>query len=292
MRFKARFTAAFAEWENFPGIQRALRIERVVDAAHEIEIRIGEEKRHEFAFFHADAVFAGEAAADFDAVTNDLRGGFQRTLELFVVAKIVENDGMEIAIAGVEDVADVESELSADFLDAAERLRELRTRDYPVEDIYAGSDAAESAEGVFAAFPEQVAFFVVASDADFARLVCAADFVDGGCLRSDGFEHALDFEKKDGAGIHREASVNVVFDDAEGPTVEHFAGGGGDAARGDVGDGFAGVCDGFENGEGGLDGFGLAGQFHGDFGDERERAFGADEKAGEVVGAGVALFAA
>ena len=86
--------------------------------------------------------------------------------------------------------------------------------------------------------------------------------------------------------------MDVVFDDAKSPTVEHFAGGGSDAARGDVGDGFAGVVHGFENGEERFDGFGLAREFYRDFGNETERAFGTDEEAGEIVGAGVALFAA
>jgi hypothetical protein len=292
VRFKARLAAAFAEWKDFSGIQRALRIERVVNAAHEIEVRVGEEKRHEFAFLHADAVFAGEAAADFDAVANDFRRGFHGALKLLVVAEIVENDGMEIAVAGMEDVADVEAELGTDFVNATQGLRKFRTRDHAVEDVDAGSDAAERAEGILAAFPEEVAFFVVASDADFARFVSTADFVDGGGLGGHGFQHAFDFEKEDGPGIHREASMDVVLDDAECPAVEHFASGGSDAARGDVGDGFGGVVYRFEYGEQRFDRFGFASQLDGDFGDESERAFGADEEAGEVVGAGVALLAA
>ena len=292
MRFEARLAAAFAERKDLSGIQRTLRIECVVDAAHEIEVGIVEQERHKLAFFHPDTVFAGEAAADLDAVTNDFGRSFQSALELLVVAEIVENDGVEIAVASVENVADVESELSADFLDAAERLREFRTRNDAVENVDAGGDAAEGSEGILAALPEQVALFVVASDADLARFVGAADFVDGGGLRGDGFEHAFDFEEEDGARIHREARVNVVFDDAEGPTVEHFAGGGRDATGGDVGDGFAGVVHGFEYGEERFDGFGLAREFDGNFGDESESAFGADEEAGEIVGAGVALLAA
>ena len=164
-------------------------------------------------------------------------------------------------------------------------MREFRTRDHAVEHVDAGGDAAERAKGILAALPEKIAFFVVAGDADFAGFVGAADFVDGGGLRGDGFEHAFDFEEEHGAGIHGEAGVDVVFDDAKGPAVEHFAGGGSDAAGGDVGDGFAGVVHGFENGEESFDGFGLAGEFDGDFGDESERAFGANEEAGEIVGA-------
>ena len=59
----------------------------------------------------------------------------------------------------------------------------------------------------------------------------------------DGFAHAFDFEQQDGGGIQREAGVDVVFDGAKRPAVEHFAGGGSDAASGDVGDGFGGVVD-------------------------------------------------
>jgi hypothetical protein len=122
--------------------------------------------------------------------------------------------------------------------------------------------------------------------------MCAADFVDGGGLPGDGFEHAFDFEEQDGTRIHREAGVDVVLDDAEGPAIEHFASGGRDAPRGDVGDGFAGVVYSFEDREKRLDRFGLAGEFDGDFGNESKRAFGADQEAGEIVRAGVALFAA
>jgi hypothetical protein len=125
MRLEARLAATFAEGEYFAGIERAFRIERVVNAAHEYEIGVIEEERHEFAFFHTDAVFAGEAAADFDAVADDFGRGLHGALELLVVADIVENDGMEVAIASVKDVADVEAELSADFLDATESLRKF-----------------------------------------------------------------------------------------------------------------------------------------------------------------------
>ena len=292
MRAKARLAATFAKRENLAGIQRTLWIERVVDAAHEVEVGVGEEKWHQFAFFHANTVFAGEAAANFDAVANDCGGGLHGALELLVVAEIVENDGMEIAVTGVKDVADLESELIADFLNAAQRLWKLGAGNYAVEHVDAGGDATERAERILATLPEQVALFVVARDANFAGFVRAADFVDGRGLSGDGFEHAFDFEEEDGAGIHREAGVNVIFDGAQGPTVEHFASGGCDAARGDVGDGFGGVIDGFKNGEKRFDGFGFAGKFDGDFGDESKRAFGTDEEAGEIVGAGITLFAA
>jgi hypothetical protein len=81
--------------------------------------------------------------------------------------------------------------------------------------------------------------------------------------------------------------VNVGFDGAERPAIEHFARRGSDATRGDVDDGFGGVVESFKNSQKSLYGFGKAREFYGDFGDERESAFGADEKSQEIVAGGV-----
>src|SRR5437879_6861501 len=66
MRWRARtganFAAAFAEREDLAGIEQTSGIEGVVDAAHEVEIGVGEKKRHQLGLFHADAVFGGERA--------------------------------------------------------------------------------------------------------------------------------------------------------------------------------------------------------------------------------------
>ncbi len=133
---------------------------------------------------------------------------------------------------------------------------------------------------------------MVASNADFAGMMGVANFGDGGGLSHDGFGETFDFEEQDGGAVARKTGVNEIFNDAERPAIEHFAGSGNDGAGGDVDDGFRGVIDGLKNGEKRFDGFGLAGEFEGNFSDESERAFGTDEEAGEVVGGGVTLGAA
>src|SRR5437867_472997 len=105
----ADFAAAFAEREDFAGVERTIRIKGVVDTEHEIEVSVREKKGHELGFFHADAVLAGERAADFDAITNNLGRGLHCASKLTFVARIVENDRVKIAVAGVEDVANVEA---------------------------------------------------------------------------------------------------------------------------------------------------------------------------------------
>src|SRR5437016_12562819 len=101
MRWRARtganFAAAFAEREDLAGIEQTSGIEGVVDAAHEVEIGVGEKKRHQLGLFHADAVFAGECATNFHAIADDFRGGLHGMFELPPIARIVENDGMKVA---------------------------------------------------------------------------------------------------------------------------------------------------------------------------------------------------
>src|SRR5256884_985286 len=286
MRWRARtganFAAAFAEREDLAGIEQTSGIEGVVDAAHEVEIGVGKRKRHQLGLFHADAVFAGECATNFHAIADDFRGGLHGMFELPPIARIVENDGMKVAVAGVENIANVETISRADLADAAKRLRKFGARNDAVENIVAGSEAAKSAKGVLAAFPEKFAFGVVAGKADFAGVVGVRNFPDGSSLSRDGLREALDFEEKNRGAVPRETGVAEVFDDTECPAIEHFANRGNDGARGNVHDGFGGVVDGIEDREERFDGFGLAGELHGDFGDERQRAFRTDQDAGQV----------
>ena len=292
MRADADFAAALAQREDFAGIEGGVGIEGVVDAAHEIEVGVGEEERHKFGFFHADAVLAGKRAADFDAIADDFGGGFQGALELRGVAGIVEYDGMQVAVAGVEDVADLKAVLIADLPDAAQSLRKFRTRDDAVKDVIAGGQAAERAESVLAAFPEEVTLGVVARDADFAGMMRVADFGDRGGLSSDGFSEAFDFDEENSRAVHGETRVDIVFDGAQRPAVEHFTRGGSDGAGGDVDDGVGGIIDRIEDGEKRFHGFGLARKLYRDFSDQGERAFRADEEAGEIVARRVAVPAA
>ena len=260
-----------------------------MDAAHKIEIRVGEKKRHQLGLFHADAVLAGKRAADFHAIANDFGGGLHGAFELAFVARVVKNDGMKVAIASVKNIANVEAVARADFADMAKRLWKFGARNDAVKDVVAGGEAAESAKSVFAAFPQKFAFGIVPSETNFARVVRFADVGDRGSLCRDSFRETFDFEKQHGGAIARETGVNEVFDDAKGPAIEHFASGGNDGARGDVDDGFGGIVDGIENCELRFDGFRLAREFDGNFGNQSERAFGTNEKAGQVVAGSVAL---
>ena len=169
--------------------------------SHEREIRIGEEQRHQLAFFHADAVLAGKAAADLHAVADDFRRNFHGALELRCIARIKENDGVQVAVAGMEDVADEAAVFFAQLLDVAKSLRKLAPRNDAVENVVARSDTAESTERVLAAFPEEFALLGILSNANFSGVMQATDLVNGRSLSGDGFDQAFDFDQENSGGI-------------------------------------------------------------------------------------------
>ena len=115
---------------------------------------------------------------------------------------------------------------------------------------------------------------------------------DRGGLSSDGFSQAFHLNEQNSAAVHRKTGVDVVFDGAKRPAIEHFTRGRSDGASGDVHDGVGGIIHGIENGEKCLHGFGLAREFYGDFGDEGKRAFRTDEQAGEIITGRVTVRAA
>jgi hypothetical protein len=54
------------------------------------------------------------------------------------VLRIVEHDGVQVAVPGVKDFADLKAVSIADLPDVAQRLRKFRTRNDAVKDIIAG----------------------------------------------------------------------------------------------------------------------------------------------------------
>ena len=84
-----------------------------------------------------------------------------------------------------EPEADLQTVARGHLLDVAQRFRQARARDHAVLHVVGGRKAADGAEGVFAALPQQVALAVVAGHADFARAAQLADFVHVHRLRFD-----------------------------------------------------------------------------------------------------------
>src|SRR5277367_1942620 len=116
---------------------------------------------------------------------------------------------MKIAVAGVEDVANLKAVFFADLVDFAQSGWKFSARDHAVLHVVGGRKAADGAESVLAPFPEQVALRRVAGDANFARVMHTADFGDVFGMLLGGFFYPVDFEQQNRGTIERESSVHV-----------------------------------------------------------------------------------
>ena len=94
-----------------------------------------------------------------------------RVAELLFVALVEKNDGVQVAVARVKHVADLQAVFLADLADAPQRGRKFRARNHAVLRVVARRQPARRAKRVLAAFPQQIAFARVASHAHFARVM-------------------------------------------------------------------------------------------------------------------------
>ena len=90
------------------GLRAAPGSKTARSARHRQQVLGREQQRHELDLLDADAVLAGDAAAERDARVEDLVAGGEHALDLVGVALVEEQDRMDVAVAGVEDVGDAE----------------------------------------------------------------------------------------------------------------------------------------------------------------------------------------
>ena len=69
-------------------------------------------------------MLAGDRAAELDAEGEDLGGQLLGALDGAVLAAVEEDQRMQVAVAGVEDVGDPDAALGAEAVDFAQRLAE------------------------------------------------------------------------------------------------------------------------------------------------------------------------
>ena len=107
----AELGAAVQRREHLAGIEQALVVEGAFEPLLLVEIDLGEHRRHQVALLDADAVLAGEHAADLDAEPQDVGAERLGALELARLVGVVEDERMQIAVAGMEDVGDAQAVL-------------------------------------------------------------------------------------------------------------------------------------------------------------------------------------
>ena len=98
-------------------------------------------------------MLAGQAAAHLDAGLENLAADFDRAPHLVRVAFVVEHDRMDIAVAGVEDIADREPIEAAEHRDHAQNVGQPRARHHAVLGGIVGRKPPDRAERALARLP-------------------------------------------------------------------------------------------------------------------------------------------
>ena len=229
-------------------------------------------------------MLARERAARVDAGDEDRLGQLAGAFGLARHVLVVEDERVQVAVTGVEDVADPQAVLALELGDPAQHPGELRPRDDTVLDVVALADAAHGPEGRLAALPEERALGRVGGGADLESTAFTQDPIDRGDvlldLRRDAVE--LDDQDRSRLGIAR---VDRGLGGLDRQPVHHLDRGRKDAGGDDVRDGGACVVGRIEGRELRDDRLRPPQEPQRDLGGDPEGALRADEDA-EHVGAG------
>src|SRR4051812_29382923 len=120
-------------------------------------------------------MFAGDAAAEIDALAKDFIARFQHAFDLFSISFIEQQDWVNVAIPRVEHVDDANSVFHAAGDDELKNLRELCSRDDTVLSTVTGTEPPDCAEGLLAALPQQQSLFRGIGLSNFAGTVLMTD---------------------------------------------------------------------------------------------------------------------
>jgi hypothetical protein len=92
--------------KDLAGIEQAIGIESAFQALLMRQVGFIEHRAHQIALFDPNPVLAGQHAANLDAKLENVGAEFLGPGKLARLIGVVQDQRMEIAIAGVEDVGD------------------------------------------------------------------------------------------------------------------------------------------------------------------------------------------
>ncbi len=198
-------------------------------------------------------MFAGNAPPHLDAPVQDLGTQLHRLPDLFLIAAIVEDEGMEIAIARMEDVGHREAVLSREVLNLFENNRKLGPRDDRVLQVAVRADLAHGSQGCLPPLPKELAFFIVLGDSDLpepVRLKYLHDEISQHIYLCLG---PVQLHQKDRPRIHGVTGFDPFLHRLDTQVVHHLEAGWDDPSGDNAGDGVARVLDTVKDAHQGLD---------------------------------------
>src|SRR5262245_59673784 len=263
--------AAVQRRENLAGIEQAALVEGAFEPLLMLEIGIREHRRHRIALLDPDTVLAGEHAPHLDAVLEDVGPEAFRLLELARLVAIVENERVEIAVAGMEHVGDAQPVALGQFAHAPEHLRQARPRDGAVHAVIVRRDAADRRKRRLAPGQEQEPLLLRGGAATGHGASGLRDRLD---LREEMIDLSawtVELHDQQSLDVERISRVHEFLDRVDRRRVHHFHAAGDDAGADDPAHAFAGILGRSEPDQHGARAFRLLEQAHGDLGDDAEQ---------------------
>ena len=261
--------------------QHAERSEGAFHAMLLVEVGLAEHLGHQVAFFDADAMFARQHAADLDAQAQYVGPESLGALELAFLHHVENDQGVEIAVAGMKDIAEAQAILFGQDSHLVQYLRQGMARDGAVHADHVGRKAPHGGKRSLAARPDAGALFFVGG---FHRLAAALRH-DSGHTRDGMGDVGLDaigVDDQDSFGAGGIARLVIAFDRCGGASVHELHGGGHHAIGDDGGDAGTGGGHGVEGRHQGARDRRLAQDLHHHLNDDAQQAFRAGNYAQQI----------
>ncbi len=272
-------------WDCLAGIEQAGRIEGALDGEERVAFGGRELHAHRADLLHADAVLAGDRAAERDAEFENVGAERVGAFPFARLVRVEQDQRMQIAVAGVEHVHAAQRVFLFHLFDRAQHAAEMLARNRAVHAVVVGRDAAGGRKRVFASRPEAQALGFRLRDDALRRTGGLEHALDLGDLLGDFLGRAVAFREQDRFGAEVVAGAHKRLDGLRRLAVHHLEPGRNDARRDDRRDRIAGLHHIVERSHHDLRDFGLRNQFECHFGDDYQQTFRADRE-GEQIEAG------
>src|SRR5699024_6594608 len=189
--------------------------------------------------FHTDAVFAGNRAAVFQAELADGAAKGLGALEFAGNVGIIENQRMQIAVAGMKDVGYPQAIVLGQVVNTLQDFGQRAAWNGAVHAVVIGRDAPDRRESRLASGPKQHAFLFVGGYPDIAGSGLFDHLDHGFQVGGDFGLGPVHFAQQDGGGVNRVVGMDEILGGPNGRIVEHFQPGRDNAGADDAGHGLA-----------------------------------------------------